>query len=123
MPNITTGLNAEYPAVPGSKMESVRTFAGPTSYVAVTTGSPPTGGQSITAKQFGLVTIDNADGSGSDDGQYLVNIIYPTGQTVPGYAPASIILQWIVAATGAEVAGAVNLSARIVRLKAVGKQG
>lgn len=106
------GVLAQYPKPPGDKLISVATLAGPSTYAPVVTGSPPTGGQTILASDFGLVDFDFVHGSLSDDGQYGVNVIYPNNPQEP---VTSAILQWFTAATGVE-AGAVDLSGRTVRL-------
>lgn len=111
----------EYPTVPGNKVHSVFTIAGlpaPGGYVAVVPGSPPTGGQTVTAQDLGMVEIEHVVASGSDDGTYLVNVIYPNN---PTRAVRSIILQWLTAAGGAEVVAGTVLSARTVRLHVWGR--
>lgn len=113
MPGILDG----YPQPSGVRMESVIYKAGPSSYTQVVTGSPPTGGQAVNASEFGLKYLDHVEATLSDDGQYFV---YFTPK-VTGKAPVSAgILMWVVAAGGAEVAAVANLSARQVRLRAIG---
>jgi hypothetical protein len=108
-----------YPSSPGNKRWSIHGITGPASYTAVTPGSPPTGGQSVPATAFGLMNIGSACcTAGSDDGTYYANVFlspFPKG----GNGAPNIIVQWITAATGAEVAGATNLSARTLRILAI----
>lgn len=108
-----------YPKVPGDSLWSITDITGPASYTQVTTGTPPTGGQLVTAADFGLQSIDWVGVMASDNGQYSVAAI-PAPFNL-GNPLASVALQWSVAATGAQVAAAVNLSARTVRLLAIGR--
>jgi hypothetical protein len=111
-----------YPAPPGAKPWSSHNITGPASYTQVVTGAPlgaSSGGQQVTASAFGLQYFEGVwTDSGSDDGQYYANIfLSPRG---PGALPVTCIIQWIVAATGAEVAAATNLSGRTMRFRAAG---
>lgn len=108
-----------YPKSPGDERWAVTDMTGPASYTAIVTGTPPTGGQIIRAADFGLQSLDWVQSMGSDNGQYDI-VCIPNGFTL-GNPLASFLLQWIVSATGAEVAGAVNLSARTVRLLGIGR--
>lgn len=111
------GIIDGYPQPSGARMESVIYKTGPSSYTVVTTGSPPTGGQALSATEFGLKYLDHVEATLSDNGQYFV---YWTPK-VTGKVPVSAgILMWVTAATGAEVVGTTDLSARQVRLRAVG---
>jgi hypothetical protein len=89
--------------------------------VQVTPGSPPTGGQPIAPAAFGLVA--GLEGifavGGSTTGTYLVRAIQLTSYN-QGLGNPTWALQWVNASTGAEVAGATNLSAETVRLVAFG---
>ena len=107
-----------YPGAQGHKTQSVIEVVGPASYTQIGVAAPPTGGQSIPAKTFGLKAIDSCEASGSDDGTYAVRVFYPNGSAVR--PSASVTLQWITAATGAEVAALTVLSGRTIRLRAVG---
>lgn len=107
----------DFPSPPGNKNMSIHNVTGPTSYTQVTPGSPPTGGQTVNASDLGLVSIEWVDVSASDDGTYTCVPIIPSN---PNKGASSIILLWVTSATGAQVAGAVNLSARTVRLAASG---
>ena len=105
----------------GNRVYSIINWTGPTSYTAVTAGTPPaspTGGQSIDASQFGLKYIEKIIGGLDQSGKYLV-----VGTGGNGIANDSTVgtIQWITAATGAEVVGAVNLSTYTVRLMAIGR--
>lgn len=113
-------LQGEYPAVPGNKPVSIADVAGSSSYTVVTVATPPTGGQIINASAFGLQYLEYVWASmGSDDGQYVgVCYLNPYYNGVPS---TSVILQWVTAATGAEVAATTDLSARTIRLFAIGR--
>lgn len=114
-------LNSDgyYPAPPGGRLESVITHAGPASYTAITVASPPTGGDTLYATEFGLKAFDSVEVLGcSDDGQYSA---YPVWNAGIGDRPSSVKLLWITAAGGAEVAGGTVLSARSLRIRATGE--
>jgi hypothetical protein len=98
---------------------SILDVPGPASYTAVVTGSPPTGGQLITAADCGLQSLDWVQSQGSDDGQYDIMVV-PAPFSLGNPMPA-VRLMWVVAATGAQVTAAVNLSARTVRLYVTGR--
>lgn len=107
-----------YPAPPGNKRHSIIDISGPASYVQIAVATPPTGGQQVAAAVFGLTQIEWSQSMGSDDGQFDIVIF---GQPLQKNKPlAFITLMWIIAATGAQVAGAVNLSARTARIFAIG---
>ena len=101
----------------GDRPYAIIDLAGPASYTVVTTGTPPTGGQAVTPATFGLTT--GLEGvfmvGGSDNGQYIVQAFQATSYN-QGLGNPTWIIQWIVAATGAEVTGSTNLSSRTVRL-------
>ncbi len=105
----------------GDRPYAIIDFAGPASYTAVTTGSPPTGGQAITPADFGLVAGLEAIWmvGCSDDGQYGVEAFQTTAYN-QGQANPTWSLLWYVLNTGAQVTGTTNLSARTVRLIAIG---
>lgn len=109
-----------YPSPPGNKNWSLHGIVGPASYTAVSPASGnPTGGQSVPASSFGLGSIEAAwVVAGSDDGTYYAHIFLSPYEK--GGGSPSIIVQWIIAATGAEVAAAFNLSARTLRVMAIG---
>lgn len=108
-----------YPKVPGDSLWSIVDMTGPASYTQVTTGTPATGGQAVTAADFGMQSLDWIGAIGSDNGQYAVTVI-PAPFNV-GAPFNSALLQWSLAATGAQAAAAANLSARTVRLLAIGR--
>jgi hypothetical protein len=101
----------------GDRPYSPIDWQGPTSYTQVTTGTPPTGGQAITPSAFGLtaglegIFMVGASTSGTYGVVAMQATAYNKGQPNPTW-----ILLWYVLHTGAEVAGAVNLSAETVRL-------
>lgn len=107
----------DYPAPPGNKNRVIATIAGPASYTQITPGTPATGGQVVNAADIGLVDIEFATCSLSDNGTYEVNVIFDLN---PQAGVKSIRLIWLTAATGAQVSGATNLSARTFRLIADG---
>ena len=87
--------------------------AGPASYTAVTTG-PLAGGDTLTAAELGLVYIEHVFTGITSDGLYRVEVMNPTAVPV-----TSVKLRWTVMATGVQ-AGAINLSASLVNLLAIG---
>jgi hypothetical protein len=96
---------------------SIIDHVGPASYAQVVTGSPPTGGDVVSAVEFGLKYLDAVWGCAlSDDGQYEVELS-PGGQL---NEPTSFVAEWITASTGSQVSALTNLSARRIRLIAVG---
>lgn len=108
-----------YPKVPGDAPWSVVDVEGPASYAQIVTGAIATGGQLLTAGDFGLQSFDWVGAMGSDNGQYSV-VAFPAPFNA-GAPMASVRLQWNIAATGAQAAAAANLSARTVRLLAIGR--
>jgi hypothetical protein len=106
-----------YPQMVGSKIESVLEVTGPASYTQVSVATPPTGGQAITAKEFGLKYIDHISDALSNNGAYIVKFT-PTVTGTKGVTAG--ILMWITAAGGAEASGSADLDAITVRLRAVG---
>ena len=104
----------------GDRPYAIIDLAGPASYTQVTNGTAPaapTGGQAVVPSNFGLVAgLEGIFVVGSSiSGTYTVQAFQATSYN-QGSQNATWLLRWIVAATGAEVAGAVNLSAEIVRL-------
>lgn len=114
---VTTQIADGYPAPPGNKYESVLCLEGPKSYTQIGVASPPTGGQLITAAQFGMKYFDYISGGMSDDGQYLA---FVTLMTTDKRGVTSARVFWMIAHTGLEVTGTTDLSARVVRLRAQG---
>jgi hypothetical protein len=114
-----------YPGSHGASRVSVFVHTGPVAYAQVVIAAPPTGGDTVTAAEAGLKYFDFLHGDmTSDDGQFIVQPVSPNGNTgssaTAAVPAAKMILRWLVAATGAEVAGAVNLSGRTIRLMAFG---
>src|SRR5262245_20741618 len=108
----TTRVMPDYPAPPGNKNEVLVDITGPASYTSVSTGTPPSGGQTLNAQDIGFTTIEWASVSSlSDDGQYFA---IPLFISLPAVPLTSIRLMWIVASGGAEASG--DLSSRNVRM-------
>ena len=113
----------------GDRPCAIIDWAGPASYTAVVNGAAPalpTGGQAITPSAFGLGGNQASAGlegifvvGSSLTGTYTVQAFQTTAYN-QGFPNPTWSLRWIIAATGAEVAGAVNLSAEIVRLVGFG---
>jgi hypothetical protein len=115
MPNLPS-----YPSPPGANVEAIGTTpVGPTSYTAVTNGTPSTGGQVLNAKDLGLTSIEFIEFGTSGNGQYTAHAIFDTNN--PLYGTTSVRLRWLTAATGAEVSGPTNLSTYSLRFRAVGR--
>lgn len=101
---------------------------GPTSYTAITPGAPPaapTGGDAISAKACGLNFIEAiivmGDSAGKYSGQAFIPPVSTSGVLAgSGAASTSVPFMWTTAATGAEVAGATNLSAAQINLLVIG---
>ena len=110
-----------YPASHGAQLVSVFPVNGPSSYTQYT--APTTGGQSVTLQgPSGVKIADFVIGAVTTDGLHRAEVVQYVAATVGGrtLARAGVILKWYVVATGAEVAGAVNLSAKIAYLLVVG---
>jgi hypothetical protein len=106
-----------FPQSNGARVESVMTKTGPASYTQVSVATPPTGGQTVEAKEFGLKYIEFLESSLSDDGQYQV---FATPKVADAKGVSSWTLMWVTASGGAEVAAETDLSGRTVRLRAIG---
>jgi len=112
----------------GSHRVSVFPHRGPVLYAPVVAGTPPanaTAGDLVNAVEAGLKYFEYVVGGLSDSGLYFVEcsptsvsgvVATPTRLAQP---KATYRLLWIVLATGAQAA-AVDLSAEIVRLFAIG---
>ena len=119
-----------YPKVPGDQPESIIDVSGPTVYAPLVPGSGgslPTGGQRITAQDFGLQSLDFVVGIGSTDGAYSVVIVPelieafpnpPLPTQLPDGTFAALRLAWMELA-GGQASG--DLSASTVRLFARGR--
>jgi len=110
----------------GDRPYAIIDLAGPSSYTQVTpatanTSGVPTGGQPVTPATFGLSSTLEYIGTsvGSSTGNYYVVAVQTTSYN-QGYGNTTWTLQWMVASTGAQVAGGTNLSNELVRLIAFG---
>jgi hypothetical protein len=106
----------------GDRMVSIIKVTGPTSYTAITPGTPPagpTGGQDVPATAFGLKFINFVELGLDQSGTYNVLAV----PNIPSSAGAAtkVTLMWTTANGGAEVSGATNLSTFTVRLMAIGR--
>lgn len=113
----------------GAHKASIFPHAGPASYTQVTVGSPAgtvvtVGGDIVEAVEAGMKLFDFVVGGLTDDGLYEVKCIPLSvsgdSSNVPAIPKTTYRLMWFVVSTGSEVAGAVDLSASIVRLSALG---
>lgn len=111
-------LLKDFPQPWGNRMVSIIDHVGPASYTQITTGSPPTGGDVVTAAEFGLKSLSQVLAPLSDDGTY--NVEATLGLAL-GQEASQARLMWITANTGAQAAGATNLSARSIRLIGIGR--
>ena len=120
MSNVLAG----YPTIIGDHKLGGIGHTGPASYTQMTTG-PLAGGDTVTAREFGLQTLDGVFPVGlSDSGVYRVEGVAPVGNpSIDNVAARATAwrLRWVVVATGAEAAGALDLSAQTVRLFAVAR--
>jgi hypothetical protein len=108
------GFIPGFPTARGGKRECVITKVGPTSYTVITTGAPPTGGQDVTAAEFGMKYIEFLEASACDNGLHVIRCI-PTSSS-----PKCTVwkLQWCLAISGQETSG--SLDEYTVRLHAIG---
>jgi len=106
-------------APPGDEPYARVKWAGPSSYTVLTVGSPPSGGDTISATQFGVSMITLVLGQSSYDGRWLV---------VPvRISDAKWTLKWISLVTAtvggqsqtanAEAAAGTDLSSTYVKLQ------
>lgn len=108
-----------YPQPVGVKTEMVFDHDGPASYN--NTGTALTSGETINASDLGYGGVDFAevDSLSSDGLNYCYVMILNQSTSGPsGNATPSFVVRWFVVATGAEVANAVNLSAKSIRVRA-----
>jgi hypothetical protein len=110
----------------GDRPYTLVEVAGPASYAQVVNGvapAAPTGGQALTGISLQLGPGTTPEGiicvGGSTSGTYTVEAFQATAYA-QGAGNQNWILRWTVAATGAEVAAAVNLSGEVVRLLCFG---
>lgn len=92
----------------GSLRKTIIDLDGPASYLA--------DGQTLTATDFGFRQILWAGAGASDNGDQFCAVNHTPKGTVK-----SVRVQWFVSSTGAEVADAVDLSARFVRVIVIGR--
>lgn len=112
----TATLCPDYPIAIGNRRLSTITLTGPSSYTAVTPGSPPTGGQALLATQFGMKFIESVSVGLDSTGAYTALWTATSGTT---NAVTAGILIWTVAAGGAEASG--DLSGKTLRVTAIGR--
>jgi len=105
----------------GDRPYALIDLAGPASYTQITPGSPPTGGQALAPANFGLsaglegIVMVGCSSSGTYGVVAMQTTSYNQGANNTTWA-----LLWYVLATGAQVAGATNLSGEVVRLLGFG---
>jgi len=113
----TATLLPDFPISIGNRRLSCITLTGLNPYVAVSGGSPPTGGQALLATQFGLKYLDVVFCSLDDTGTYTAAWT-PTSSTKNGVTAG--ILLWTTANGGGEV-GSTDVSAKTLRVTAIGR--
>lgn len=122
-----------YPKVPGDQPESIIDVTGPDTYTPLVPGdlgaTPPifpTGGQRITAQDFGLQSLEFVTAMGSNDGKMFAIVIpelfiTPPSPPLPTQLPdgtfTAVLLAWM-AITGGQASG--DLSDSTIRLFARG---
>lgn len=110
-----------FPTAFGNIMTSIVGHAGPVLYTVGSFGTIPiTGGDTVTAREFGLKFLVGVVPLGmSDTGEYYVQPVPITDSDSGNVTGTSYQLIWYVQATGVE-AGAVDLSGQTVRLLGFG---
>lgn len=103
-----------YESIWGNKKVTVIDRTGPVAYN--NTGTYATSGDVLTAAELGWGGIDVVIPSQSSDGLNEIIVSF----TVVGGGSGSVALHWFVTASGAEVANAVNLSTKTIRLLVIG---
>lgn len=114
---------AGYPAAWGNKRVTLVPVTGPSSYTQYT--APSTGGQTVQVGPVGGVkVVDFAIGAVTTDGLHRAEVVQIEASSVNGITVprTRLRLKWYVVATGAEVAGAVNLSAKSVEIFVAGEK-
>ncbi len=123
-----------YPNPIGAHVESVFPHAGPASYTQIVLGTAPTpatGGDTVQAREAGYKLFESISPALTDSGNYLVLPIPINKSAVnPGQQSATYRLKWVAQVTATlggqsqtintDAAAATNLSAEVVRLRAVG---
>jgi hypothetical protein len=108
-----------YPAPYCDKIETVVDHDGPASYN--NTGTFATSGETINASDFGLGGFElvQVDALSSDGLNYAYVIL--TGQSITGANKGNVgvqaVIHWYVLLTNVEVANAINLSGKSIRLQ------
>ncbi|SRR6266403_1512940 len=102
----------------GDRYASCVDHIGPASYVVVTPGTPPTGGDALTAAEFGLKSLTMVWGAVSDNGQFRADVTPTIGAKGE---PISWIVRYWSLTLNAEVVATTNLSARSFRFFALGR--
>lgn len=95
------------PGVEGSRRTCTVDIDGLASYT--------TGGQAITAAQFGMKIIEAIEVGTSDNAAHNIEPRF----SIKGPSKDAKLV-WVVVGTGAEVANAVNLSGRFTRIRVIG---
>lgn len=88
---------------------------GPASYVTIATT-----GDTLQASEAALKNFVYAEGAVTQSGTYIVRVIGLNAAGPLGGMQSSVKLEWIVVATGSEVAPGTNLSAESVVMRVVG---
>lgn len=112
----TLTLLPDYPISIGNRRLAVATLTGPSSYTAVTPGTTPTGGQALSASQFGMKYLESVTFSLDSTGAYTAYFSKASGAA--NAVTAGIVI-WTVANGGAEASG--DLSAKVLTVKAIGR--
>lgn len=110
----------EFVAVPfGNRRMTAGLLTGPASYTQVTPGSPPTGGQALSASQFGLLYLDLVLFTANDTGGFTA--VWTPKSVTPQGVTAGIVAWWVAAGTIDEVSASTNLSGKYLRVLAIGR--
>lgn len=108
-------LRFSYPKVPGDQPWSIIDVRGPVAYQPLVAGTPATGGQRITARDFGLQALDFVAAMGTSNG---MNILVIPEQLALQSEFEAIRIGWMQL-TGGQASG--NLSTFLARLLAIGR--
>lgn len=103
-----------YPQPLGTKKTAIIEHAGPTSYTQFNTGNQ-TGGDIVPTAAFGMSNLEKVEGGMDTTGAFFVAPV-----KIGLGAQAFVSLIWFTASGMTQVAGATNLSTKIVALRAVG---
>jgi hypothetical protein len=112
-PLSTSACLPDFPQAIGNRMVSLIDHKGPASYAALAPGTPPTGGDVLTAAECGMKFISAVSGQVDSTGTYTAEATETVGSQGE---VTQVRLCWFVIATGLQVAGAVNLSGSSMRL-------